>query len=73
MSYWEIAARLAEESGAEVNWDEEYFVCPHCEDLVFSDDWIEADMKDDDCIVCPICLELMCVAYAIEEVMHQYH
>ena len=35
MSYWEIAARLAEESGAEVNWDEEYFICPHCEEPVF--------------------------------------
>lgn len=48
---WEAAANIAEEVyGVYVNWEERYFVCPECDDVVYECDW-----EDEDLSVCPIC------------------
>lgn len=46
---WESAAHLCEAIyGSYVNWDEEYFLCPECGEIIYSDDF-------DDFTVCPVC------------------
>ena len=68
MSYWEIAARLAEEQGAECNSEAGYFFCPHCNKPIFKWDWTDAEMFEDKSVICPICNELLGDSYAIEDI-----
>lgn len=68
MSYWEIAASLAEEQGSECNYEEGYFVCPHCNEPVFEGDWTDDQMFKDNSVMCPICNELLGDSYMIEEI-----
>ena len=67
MSIWEIAARAAEDS-SEVDFDEGYFICPHCGEPIYDTDWTEADMMEDDCIICPICQEILADSYGIRDI-----
>lgn len=52
MKKWhEVAEYIEEELGGEVNWDEEYYVCPECGEIIDASDWWDhADFE-----VCPIC------------------
>lgn len=68
MSYWELAAALVEEQGSECNYEEGYFICPHCNEPVFEGDWTDDQMFKDNSVICPICNELLGDSYMIEEV-----
>ena len=57
--YWELAAALAEEQGSECNYEEGYFVCPHCNEPIFEGDWTDDQMFKDNSVMCPICNELI--------------
>ena len=47
-SIWEqVASKLEREEGAFINWDERFFVCPNCEEIIY-----EEDMTSDACPVC---------------------
>ena len=54
MVCWDELATLVEENGydVEVNWDEGFFICPHCGDPIFEDDYPEIEGY-----ICPICCE----------------
>ena len=48
---WEDAARFCEKTfGIYVNWEERFFICPECDDLVAEEDW-----EDENLVMCPIC------------------
>ena len=74
MINWELAARAAEKDcGAEVNYNEEYFVCPECDEPIFSDDWESEDFMAAGSIVCPICGAIMADHSRIDDLMRDYH
>lgn len=51
---WNWAAKVVEEEfGGYVNWDEEYFICPECGEVVDSFDWDDTDFAL--ATICPIC------------------
>ena len=54
MFTWEKLATAVEKNGydTEVNWDEEYFICPYCEEPV-----LECDFPRNKEFACPICGE----------------
>ena len=54
MFTWEKLATIVEKNSydTEVNWDEEYFICPYCEEPVLKCDF----PKNKEC-ACPICGE----------------
>lgn len=73
MSNWELAARIVgEDCDVEVDMNEEYFICPECEEPIFADDWSGEDFMEDDCIVCPICKALIADHYRVDEFMRYY-
>ena len=49
---WEKCARFCEKAyGIFVDWDEEFFICPECDEPIYKCDW-----EDYGCwTVCPIC------------------
>ena len=48
-SMWEqIASVLEQRERAFVNWEERFFICPHCKQIVYED-----EMVDDP--ICPSC------------------
>lgn len=54
MFTWEKLATAVEKNGydTEVNWDEEYFICPYCEEPI-----LECDFPKNKECACPICGE----------------
>lgn len=54
MFTWEKLATAVEENGYDtvVNWDEEYFICPHCGEPIYECDFLEIEDY-----VCPVCYE----------------
>jgi hypothetical protein len=46
----EIAEMCEQVYGIYVNWDEEYFICPECDEPIYACDW-----KEDELDMCPIC------------------
>ena len=64
MTNWEkIARRVAHECGSYVDWDERFFQCPNCEDVVYEVDWDEdeyySEDEDAEGFICPICEEII--------------
>ena len=48
---WEDAARFCKKTfGVYVNWEERFFICPECDEPVYSIDW-----EDENLVTCPIC------------------
>lgn len=48
---WQLAAEFVErEFGAYVDWDERFFHCPECTDVVYECDWEHHRWS-----MCPIC------------------
>ena len=48
---WEEAAEYCENTyGSFVNWEEEFFICPECDEPILKEDWEKHNF-----IVCPIC------------------
>lgn len=53
---WESAAEICSTVyGTEVDWEEEFFICPYCLEPVYYEDLYE----DWNGIFCPICEELL--------------
>lgn len=51
---WNWAAKVVEkEFGGYVNWEEEYFICPECGEVVDGLDWGDDDFSYN--TICPIC------------------
>jgi hypothetical protein len=49
---WEDCAKYCEENyGVYVDWEEEYFICPECDEPIYADDWDDHDLWN----LCPIC------------------
>lgn len=73
LSNWELAARILEEDcDAEVNMNEEYFICPDCGEPIFSGDWTSEDFMGAECVVCPICGAIIADHYRIDEFLRTY-
>lgn len=60
---WRICA---ESCDGEVDWQEGYFICPHCGEPIYDCDWANADYYPDDIdemrdylAQCPICGEII--------------
>jgi hypothetical protein len=52
---WDELAEYVEETyGAEVNWDEEFFICPECGEPIYKEDY---DLDSDEIALgmCPVC------------------
>lgn len=48
---WMKAARYCEKTyGTYVNFEEEYFICPECDEPVYKCDWEDSDFH-----ICPVC------------------
>ena len=48
---WEYCASYCEKTyGAYVDWEEEFFHCPECDEPLLSEDWKEHDWN-----ICPVC------------------
>lgn len=49
---WEYCASYCEKTyGVYVDWEEEFFHCPECDEQIYKCDW----ENHDDWIVCPVC------------------
>lgn len=52
-NWWEVNANYVVETyGGCVDWDEKYYVCPECQELIYEEDWDEDEMG---AFICPIC------------------
>ena len=49
---WKKIADKMDNEGFHVNWEERFFICPCCDEIVDEDDWTEDDYDEG---VCPIC------------------
>ena len=50
---WERNANMvAKDFGSYVDWDERYYICPDCGEVVYEEDWADMDFED---FLCPIC------------------
>ena len=48
---WEDVAKYGEDTfGAYVDWDERFFYCVECNDVIYECDWTDHDWS-----MCPIC------------------
>ena len=48
---WEYAAKMCEDVyGIYVNWEERFFICPECGEVLLEEDWDEHNWE-----FCPIC------------------
>lgn len=48
---WVDAAKYCEKVyGIQVDWEEEFFICPECGESIYECDW-----EDEEFIFCPIC------------------
>ena len=51
MKTWEEVAKYCEDVfGAYVDWEERFFHCPECDDVVYFEDWENHDWHS-----CPVC------------------
>lgn len=51
MKTWLETAKYCEETyGSYVDWHEQYFICPECEEPIYESDWEEYEFSS-----CPIC------------------
>lgn len=56
MNNWEkIAAYVENVFGAQVDWEERYFVCPECVEPIYEGDWYNGEFKHHDSYICPVC------------------
>lgn len=65
---WEKAAKEVEiVYGVYVNWDEEFFICPECDEPIYKSDWRDSDFtmgrtydpKKPLKLYCPICENIL--------------
>ena len=63
---WEKLAREVETVyGSEVDWDEEFFICPECGELVYKCDWTDSDFamgrtyRGELKLYCPCCENIL--------------
>ena len=50
-SWYYVSQYIIEEDGGYVDWDEEFFICPKCNGLVYKRDYPCIDLR----MICPIC------------------
>ena len=53
MSWNELAQHAEENFGVEVDYNEEYFICPECGEPIYADDWAQEILMEGP--YCPIC------------------
>lgn len=63
MNWYRLAKYCDKTYNTYVDFDEEFFVCPECDEPIYSDDWREADftlgrMYTGKCY-CPVCENLL--------------
>ena len=61
---WEMVARaVEEETGTFVDWDEEFFICPECEEPIYKCDWRDSDytlgQEFTGKYYCPVCEQVI--------------
>ena len=49
---WKKIADKMDNEGFHVNWEERFFICPCCDEIIDENDWTEDDYDEG---VCPIC------------------
>lgn len=50
---WEQAAKLCEQVyGCFVDYDENFFICPHCDEPIYAEDFVGENLE-----FCPVCEE----------------
>ena len=50
MSWERVARHCEEEYGTHIDWDEEFFICPECEEPIYRVDWEDEELR-----ICPVC------------------
>lgn len=58
---WNYIANLVEVNyGGQVDWEERFFVCPHCGEPIYECDWADTDLiNGNDDYICPVCEEII--------------
>lgn len=73
---WEIVAKEAETVyGCFVDWEERFFICPHCDEPIYEDDWRDADFSLNHYydprmglkLYCPVCENIIINEYEEDE------
>lgn len=50
---WEYNARYVENVfGGYVNWEERFYICPECGEVISEEDWTHVELMT---VLCPIC------------------
>lgn len=53
---WDLNANTAKKTyGSYVDYEERFYICPFCEDLVYEEDWTDEQLCD---FLCPICEDI---------------
>ena len=50
-SWYYVAQYIIEKDGGYVDWAEEFFVCPECNELIYKCDYPYIDLG----MICPVC------------------
>ena len=50
MSWERVARHCEEEYGTQIDWEEEFFICPECGEPIYKDDWDADELR-----ICPVC------------------
>lgn len=63
MNWYTIAKKCEKIYGTYVDWDEEFFICPECDEPIYRCDWRDSDYTLGKTyhgeIFCPVCEELI--------------
>ena len=51
ISWFKASKIVAEEYGTQVDYEEEFFICPECGESIYAEDWEDYENWDK----CPIC------------------
>ena len=51
IEWFETSKIVAEEYGTQVDYEEEFFICPECGESIYAEDWEDYENWDK----CPIC------------------
>lgn len=50
MTWKEMALYCLDIYGVQVDWEEEFFICPECGEPILKEDWTDDELEN-----CPIC------------------
>jgi rubrerythrin len=52
MNWLTLATKVQKDYGGEVNFKEEWFICPYCGEPILADDYTHIDLAYGECPIC---------------------